>query len=314
MGRRSISLPGPDLERWRRVGSFGSLIFTVSNYDRQDLRINPASRHRFRKRIRMGRWWRAYDEAVDDPKLCLLSDKQHRAWFNLCCITSQNGGILPPISAIAFKLRMTVSKAKDIVAELVALKLIDIDSSDGTFTPHNWSVRQFQSDVSTERVKRHRERKRNVSSSISETPPESEADTEQITEAKASGADAPIDHRKRLFNEGLEKLQRMTGKGPDSCRSYLGKCLKEAQDDAVIVLGLIEDAERNQVVDPSAWIASRLKTRENGNGQAKRGIIQAADDLRRKVASFDGPPSRDIELRDRPSAAPVRLLPNGGRE
>ena len=44
---------------------------------------------------RMGHWWRAYDECVDDPKLCLLTDKQHRAWFNLCCITSQAGGTLP---------------------------------------------------------------------------------------------------------------------------------------------------------------------------------------------------------------------------
>jgi hypothetical protein len=81
---------------------------------------------------------------------------------------------------------------------------------------------------------------------------------ETDSEAYASGAEAP-DHRKRLFNEGLKKLATMTGKGPDACRSFVGKCLKAASDDAITVLGLIEDAERNQVVDPSAWIASRLK-------------------------------------------------------
>ncbi len=130
------------------------------------------------------------------------------------------------------------------------------------------------------------------------------------SEADASGAEAPIDHRKRLFSEGLQKLAAMTGKGPDACRSFVGKCLKAASDDAVTVLGLIEDAERNQVVDPSAWIAARLKSAENGNGKAQSGIIQAADDLRRKIASFDGPASPDIGIRDREGPPPPRLLSN----
>lgn len=82
---------------------------------------------------------------------------------------------------------------------------------------------------------------------------------DKSSEPIGSGADAPVDHRKRLFDEGLPKLARLTGKGPDACRSFVGKCLKAAGDDAVTVLGLIEDAERNQVADPSAWIAARLR-------------------------------------------------------
>lgn len=132
----------------------------------------------------MSRWWRAYDEAVDDPKLCLLTDKQHRAWFNLCCITSQNGGRLPSLAAIAFKLRTTPDKARSIVAELTALGLIDLDDETGTSAPHNWSRRQFQSDTSTERVKRFRKQVGNVSETVSETPSETEqiqkTDTEKI--------------------------------------------------------------------------------------------------------------------------------------
>jgi hypothetical protein len=48
----------------------------------------------------------------------------------------------------------------------------------------------------------------------------------------------------------------------------------------------------------------------NGQSNAKpdTGIIQAADDLRRKIASFDGPPQRDIGIRDREGEAPPRLL------
>lgn len=86
-----------------------------------------------------------------------------------------------------------------------------------------------------------------------------ESGEERNSEAKASGANAPRDVRSELFNRGLETLARLTGKGPDACRSFVGKCLKAASDDAVTVLGLIEDADRNRVADPSAWISARLK-------------------------------------------------------
>jgi uncharacterized protein YdaU (DUF1376 family) len=131
------------------------------------------------------------------------------------------------------------------------------------------------------------------------------------SEASASGAAAPPDARTRLFNEGLAKLALITGKGADACRSFVGKCLKAAGDDAITVLGLIEDAERNRVVDPSAWIAARLKPAEIGNGKPKSAIIQAADDLCRKLASFDGPPRELDELRGSEGKAAARLLSNG---
>lgn len=128
------------------------------------------------------------------------------------------------------------------------------------------------------------------------------------SEAKASGGEPPTNHRKRLFDEGLPKLARMTGKGPDSVRAFVGKCLKAADDDAVIVLGLIEDAERNQAMDPSAYIAARLKGPQNGQTGSK--IIQAADDLRRKIAGFDGPAGGDLGLRGGSGTPPPRLLSN----
>jgi hypothetical protein len=103
----------------------------------------------------------------------------------------------------------------------------------------------------------------------------------------------------------------MTGKGPDACRSFVGKCLKAASDDAVTVLGLIEDAERNQVVDPSAWIAARLKPMGNTNGKPRSAIIQAADDLCRTIAGFDGPPRGAHELRSGAGENPPRLLSHG---
>jgi hypothetical protein len=130
------------------------------------------------------------------------------------------------------------------------------------------------------------------------------------SEANASGAIAPRDYRAELFGRGLQSLASMTGKGPDACRSFVGKCLKATGDDAVTVLGLIEDAERNQVVDPSAWIAARLKG-PIANGKPPSAIIQAADNLRAKLASFDGRAGRQDGLRGGEGAPPPRLLSNG---
>jgi hypothetical protein len=254
----------------------------------------------------MNRWFRVYDNLVEDPKVQRLPDSVFRGLVNLWCLASQGDGLLPSVGDISFKLRIKPAQAQKLLADLRNAGLI-VDDETGTH-PHNWNGRQFKSDVSNERVKQHRKRKRNVTETVTETPPETEYREQKDSEANASGADAPIDHRKRLFNEGLEKLRAMTGKGPDACRSFVGKCLKASGDDAITVLGLIEDAERNQAVDPSAWIASRLKPTENTNGKPRSGIIQAADDLCRKIASFDGPPREAEQLRRDEGQNPTRLL------
>jgi hypothetical protein len=108
----------------------------------------------------MNSWWRAYNEAVEDPKLQRLGDKLGWAWFNLMCLASKNDGVLPPIGDIAFKLRKTDQQAAETIASLVKAGLFE-KLEDGTFKPHNWNGRQYQSDVSTHRVKRFRERQRN---------------------------------------------------------------------------------------------------------------------------------------------------------
>lgn len=151
------------------------------------------------------RWWRAYDGAVDDPKLGALTDKQHRAWFNLLCIASANDGTLPPIPAVAFKLRTTPDKAKRLIAELAAIGLFDVTETGAR--PHNWSGRQYKSDSSTERVKRFRDKKGNVSSTVSETPPETENRIQRTeTEKKNTRASALADDWPDDFGDQFWKI------------------------------------------------------------------------------------------------------------
>ncbi|MCK1541429.1 hypothetical protein IVB12_05410 [Bradyrhizobium sp. 179] len=142
----------------------------------------------------MTHWWRAYDDSIDHPKLLKLSDAMHRAWWTLMCVASANGGTLPPTADIAVRLRMKPAKVAEWITKLVAAKLID--NCDGVFRPHNWDDRQFISDSSTERVKRHRERKRNVSGTVArnvsntfhETAPEQ---SRAETESEQSRAEPP---------------------------------------------------------------------------------------------------------------------------
>lgn len=112
------------------------------------------------------------------------------------------------------------------------------------------------------------------------------------------------DPRRDLFDRGLKALARMTGKTPDSCRSLVGKWLKTVDDEAIQVLGAIEDAERNRIADPVAWINRALKPRGNSNG--KPTIHDAARTLSDRIRALEEPaPS---ELCDGEGGSPLRLL------
>lgn len=134
--------------------------------------------------MKRNRWFRAYSEALDDPKVQRLHPTLFKAWFNLLCLACQHDGTLPSNDDIAFRLRVSVQDAQSYMDELIMAGLIDI-RPDGSRTPHNWETRQFVSDSSTERVRKHRKRKQktegNVDETFHETPPEqsrAETDTE----------------------------------------------------------------------------------------------------------------------------------------
>lgn len=117
-------------------------------------------------------------------------------------------------------------------------------------------------------------------------------------------ADAPRDIRRDLFGKGLQTLGAITGKTPDSCRSLLGKWLKSANDEAIHVLAAIEDAERNRVADPVAWINRAILSKFT-NGKPKRTVQDAAQDF---LGKFGDMPAADGGTA---RGNPVRLLPSG---
>lgn len=108
----------------------------------------------------MSRWFRMYSDVLDDPKVQRLPPDLFKAWVNLLCLASRNGGMLPGVEDIAFALRMSQDVTRNMVRDLSQRGLLD--DADG-LTPHNWNERQFRSDkdeTASERKRRQREREK----------------------------------------------------------------------------------------------------------------------------------------------------------
>lgn len=150
----------------------------------------------------MNRWFRFYDDVINDPKVLKLPEVLRWHWVAVLCIASKYSGAIPGIDDVALLLRTPKHKAAAILTQLHAVELLD--KTETGFTPHNWNVRQYKSDVSTERVKRFRKRERNVS----ETP--SESDTETDTERVLSGGVEKVESEKRLPRHGATSRARGT--------------------------------------------------------------------------------------------------------
>ncbi len=153
------------------------------------------------------RWWRAYDAALENPKVQRLNDRLFRTWFNVLCIACRHDGKLPALADVAFLLRLKPNEAKNRVEELRVAGLLD--EIDGHLKPHDWDTMQFKSDVSTERVKRFRSGQSNILANVPNrfrgTVPETETETENkirsLRKKHASGE--PV----KLSDELVTKLR-----------------------------------------------------------------------------------------------------------
>lgn len=74
-------------------------------------------------------------------------------------------------------------------------------------------------------------------------------------DAAASTPDA----RTMLFRDGVMALRHMTGKPDATCRSLIGRWLKQAGDDCAAVHQQIAQAMEDRRADPVAWITAALK-------------------------------------------------------
>lgn len=286
----------------------------------------------------MSRWFRFYSTVVDDPKAQMLSPELFKHWVNLLCIAAQHDGALPALSVTAFMLgRIAETKAAGILSKLHSNGLLD--KTETGFKPHNWDARQYKHDAidatNADRQKRFRNRHRNDSNgesngdlSVTEKRPDStEGTNDRIGSA---GASAFTDGSKKLADAFLKALGFSTPvsvpvefagvdwraiswetagwtvdliatearkNGPDKPLTYHEKCFATAFAKRQAPLPVVE-------VKPADKITVT-------HGKTRNGIAQAADDLVRKLASFDGPAGKPDDLRSTASEASPRLLSHG---
>lgn len=215
----------------------------------------------------MSRWFRFYDDAMNDPKLLRLSDAMFRAWMTLLCIASKHEGKLPPADDIALMLRLKTTTVATWITELSASGLLD--NVDGVFAPHNWDGRQYKSDSSNERVKRHRQHKRNVTCNVTDTvtvtAPETDTDTEQKKDAAPVGAHVVSitpSPEKIFFDQAVQFL------GTDA-RSLAAKLLKAKNGNVLAAHQTLLTAMQKS--EPRSYLGAVMRGRDDIEELRRRG-------------------------------------------
>lgn len=108
-------------------------------------------------------WFRLWSEMLDDPKVGTLSDAQFRLWVEILCLACKagnNGDTNCNVSETEWKLRRNVSET---LQELLHRGLVTFQNNkDGKQTIYvtKWKSRQYESDSSTPRVQKYREKTR----------------------------------------------------------------------------------------------------------------------------------------------------------
>jgi hypothetical protein len=112
----------------------------------------------------MTQWFRFYGDAINDPKILKLPEVTRWRWVAVLSAASKCQGLIPAADDLALMLRITMQQTIELITVLERAKLID--KTETGFTPHNWNGRQYKSDVSTDRVQKHRNKKRNVTDGV----------------------------------------------------------------------------------------------------------------------------------------------------
>lgn len=103
----------------------------------------------------MNQWFRMYSEFATDPKVQMMSEQDQRRLVMLFCMRC-NGDVTLHETHIAFHLRITIEEWRKTKEVFIANGFIDSDNK-----LLNWDKRQYRSDSSLERVRKHRSIKRN---------------------------------------------------------------------------------------------------------------------------------------------------------
>lgn len=126
-------------------------------------------------------WLRLYRFLLHRPKWFIFRDKTKATWVELLLLADDNTGTIPPLEHVKVMTRRRTAPLLRSIEELLNAGWITFEH--GSYHIPHWNERQFESDLSTPRVKKSRtsgdmKRSKKRSRNVPETAPETETETE----------------------------------------------------------------------------------------------------------------------------------------
>ncbi|AXT46378.1 hypothetical protein [Chromobacterium rhizoryzae] len=150
-------------------------------------------------------WFRLYGEFATDPKIQMMNESMQRRFIMLLCMRCSNGDVTLQDCEVAFQLRITDEEWSETKSVFIAKGFIDECNN-----ILHWNKRQYVSDSSAERVRKHRESKRSTSKrgcNVTVTPPDTDTDTEVTTGVVTISAPIAAEKKSRhITTSDLERI------------------------------------------------------------------------------------------------------------
>lgn len=129
-------------------------------------------------KVRAMKWFRFYDDVMDNPKLMRIPPETFRFWVVLLCLANRSPvrGTLPDLEEIAFRSRVDVDQARAHIELLVSRRLIEATRG-STYIVSRWEEFQQASDDAASRKRRSREQAKKATPK----PPKKEVVTGHVT-------------------------------------------------------------------------------------------------------------------------------------
>ncbi len=122
-------------------------------------------------------WFRMYSEFATDPKVQSMSETLQRRFTMFLCLHCSGEYEQLNDDELAFALRLTVPELTETREVFKQKGFLDENGK-----IRNWNKRQYKSDTSAERVRKHRENQKKHPCNVTVTP--SETDSESDTESE----------------------------------------------------------------------------------------------------------------------------------
>jgi hypothetical protein len=259
----------------------------------------------------MSRWFRHYAGMMRDEKLVRVAVKSRQpierviwvygAMLESACEVQDGGRFDIDADEIAYFLRC---EAEDITAIVGGLEASGRTEGD---TIPRWADRQFESDASRERVRKHREKKAKrpcnadetlqpVTVTLQETETETDTEREETLANANDAADAPpLSPVDEVWVHCVPELVALSGKAESTVRKWIGKGL--SKHSPVALRDAIRAAVAAKTGDPFAYVTRVLIPDPQARGSPGRAdCASAADELVKRLSddTFAQPVARPM--------------------